>query len=168
MKRLWALVVVAIIVAVAIPTYWIVSHPWSSQSCGSGSGGPAPLVQPLGAPPFAVSFDNATRVGSAYWSNFTVLLSYSATVGQLTLRMTFSNGSNATGIDKFLVWSASRVKIAEANGTTSIWAEAASSPLQGGDTVTVVSTASLAGDDLVATVPGACGVTWSATTPIGV
>lgn len=166
MKRLWALVVVAVVVAAAIPTYWVLTRPSSSSSCNSGSGSP-PLVEPLGAPAFALAYNNSVKEGSAWWFNFTVLMSISAAIGELTLRVQLTNGTPVGGVTAYWVSNRLSAVVATANGTNSTWVSGATLPLQSLDTVTIVSFVNLTGDRLFSSIPGPCGVSWTTLDSIG-
>jgi hypothetical protein len=168
MRVLLAVVAAFIVAAAAVPIYFVLIQPPSSSPCGSNSGGSPPLVVVLGAPPFGLEYMNTTNVGSTFWYNFSVIpVPANLNVGQLTLRVLLPNGSAMIGVDQYLVWNGAGHLVAIANGSTSAWTEGSSSPLQSADTVTVVSSTSLAGYYLEGTVPLECGQTSTSLSPFG-
>lgn len=158
MRVLWVVVATLVVVAVAVPVYWVLSRPSTASPCGSSSGGSPPLVQPVGAPPFALGASTSSTVHGEFWDNLSVEDSPPSTVAdELHLRVASLNNTTVSGVREFLLWNVSAVLVAAANGTTSQWIEGGSTSVAGGDTLTVVSIASLLGDVLHATVPIGCG-----------
>lgn len=166
MRRLWALIIIVVLVVAAIPTYWVLTHLSSSSPCNSG-GVSTPLVEPQGGPQFVLAYNNSVKEGTTWWFNFSVLMSFTASVGELTLHVLLINGTPVDGVRAYWVWNRVPAVVATANGTNSTWVSGASLPLQSLDTVTAVSLINLTGDRLFSTIPGPCGVTWTTLDEIG-
>jgi hypothetical protein len=157
MRRIWALVVAAIVVASAITIFWADNVFKSPAPCGSTSGGPTPLTEPLGAPPFSALFQNSSKEGNTYW--YTFLLLFGGTrfdASQLSLKVSLSSGLGVAHVYEYRLWNGSDPLIAMANGTTGDWTEGSSSLVESLDNVSVLSFVSLVNDSFAATAPVPC------------
>ena len=168
MRRLWALVVVIIVVAVAIPAYWVLATPASPSPCSTGPG-PPPLVKPLGTAPLNLWYNSSALVGTVDWFNFTLLSSFHFPFGSLTLEIVISGyWTPVGGASGYLVWNTSHTLVARAVGSNATWVEGASTEFNWTATITVVALTTFPyNESLLARIPGPCGTTPTAISTFG-
>ena len=163
MDRMVGVVTLFIAAVAAVPVGFLVLSPAPPGNCGSNGQGP-----PLGAPPVGFGTVQFVQNGSDFDYDLTVVSAQpGSVVGQLAVSVRTPGGAPDAKVERILITDASGQTVGVENSTTSAWSQGAGTPLVVGESLTIVSTASLSGGAAYVTMPGECGYTDIVSVPIG-